>query len=182
MPGSTLRQDSAQHIESLRQELAAIGNMLKIEAEPLFVSRALHLTPRELSSLLSQQPLPPTAWMAKRKPCATCPWQLHILYSPSWISAPWVAPRASLASTCGTSSPWTPSIVTWHVTQLPRSSPTRCPLGTGKLGLGPGQHGRLTNHLLTPQHQAFPKKLSRAGGGSLKILRGRQGLMLSHSP
>lgn len=65
MPGSTLRQDSAQHIESLRQELAAIGNTLKMEAEPLFVSRALHLapqerlTPGELSSLLSPDSLSP---------------------------------------------------------------------------------------------------------------------------
>lgn len=117
--------------------------------------------------------------MAKHRSCAMSPWQRCTLCSPSWISAPWAVPRASLANTCGTSSPWTHSIVTWHVTQLSGNSPTRCPPGTGKPGLGAGQetldvHKPSTN---TP----IPGLSQEAWGGgeregAWQILRGRQGL------
>lgn len=78
--------------------------------------------------------------LVRSRSCVKSPWWPCTPYSPSWMPAPWVGLRASPGSTCGASSPWTPSILTWGVTPPPVSSPTRCPPSTGEQrpeGAGP---------------------------------------------
>lgn len=63
VPGCVLKQSSAWHTESLRQEgLAAVGNVLQTEGQPLLLTRVLHPPPGGgggLNPLLSYPTLPP---------------------------------------------------------------------------------------------------------------------------